>query len=426
MSAQCRFCDHPLTTTFLDLGFSPIANNYLTPEELSQPEVHYSLCTYVCSLCLLVQLPNTVERTALFHKDYAYFSSYSSTWLEHSQNYATAMIQHYKLTEESLVIEVASNDGYLLDYFIKASIPVLGIDPAASVAQTAIEKGIPTRIAFFGKELAKKLLQEQKVADLLIANNVLAHVPDLNDFIAGFKLLLNQDGIATFEFPHLLALITTMSFDTIYHEHYSYFSLHAVETIFAHHGLTVFHLEELRTHGGSLRIFACHTGSKKHVKQESIKQFKEKEKAAGLDTINGYKHFQNAVQARKHTLLKELTALKEAGKTIVGYGAPAKGNTLLNYCGIRTDFIDYTVDRNPHKQGLYLPGTHIPIKAVEALTLTKPDVIIILPWNLKDEIIGQLKPICTWNPYYLIPIDLSKDCYAHPTSGASRGISHNA
>jgi SAM-dependent methyltransferase len=421
---KCRFCLNTLTITFVNLGNSPIANNYLTKDQLSKRENYYSLHTYVCSSCLLVQLPHDVSENEIFHKDYAYFSSYSSTWLEHSEKYTHDMISRYQFNSNHLIIEVASNDGCLLRYFKENGVPVLGIDPAQSVAQTALRKGIPTVIDFFGKRLATHLKEQGKSADLIIANNVLAHVPDLNDFVAGFKILLKQKGIATFEFPHLLALINNKAFDTIYHEHFSYFSLTTVEKIFAHHGLTIFNVEELTTHGGSLRVFVRHANYFELPINPRVSTFKNKEEKAGLNTLAGYKNFQEKVKTIKYSLLKKLIFLKENGKTIAGYGAPAKGNTLLNYCGIRTDFLEYTVDRNPHKQGFYLPGTHIPIKSVEELLSTKPDYILILPWNLKDEIIGQLQPVCTWNPTYIVPIEQIKDSHEFPTPLNPRSISH--
>lgn len=423
MKKICNFCLTKLSRTFVDLGNSPIANNYRTATQLLEKETYLPLHVFICDSCLLVQLPATTHKEEIFHKEYAYFSSYSTTWLEHSKTYTEMISSRFNLNEKSLVIEVASNDGYLLHYFKEKNIPVLGIDPAESVAQEAIKKGIPTIIDYFGTKLATYLKSEGKIANLLVANNVLAHVPDINDFVQGFKILLNPSGIATFEFPHILKLIENKAFDTIYHEHFSYFSFITVEKIFTLHGLTIFDAEELETHGGSLRIFVCHSENKQLLPTQKIHELQNKYKAANLDTVDGYKNFQHQVVAIKRSLLTTLIAFKNQGKTIVGYGAPAKGNTLLNYCGIRTDFLDYTVDKNPHKQGFYLPGTHIPIKPVEELLTTKPDCILILPWNLKDEIIGQLKNICSWNPLYLTPFSTEK-LYDIQRTYSSGSISH--
>jgi len=424
MKHFCNFCLEELSTTFVDLGNSPIANNYCTDETVSRMEPYFPLKVYICDSCLLVQIPPSTTREALFHRDYAYFSSYSTTWLEHSKQYAVSMIERFKLNKQSRVIEIASNDGYLLQYFKEQAIPVLGIDPAESVAQSAIAKGIPTLVEYFGTVMASRLKNQGLSADLVAANNVLAHVPDINDFVAGFKIILNPAGVATFEFPHILKLIENRAFDTIYHEHFSYLSFPTVEKIFAHHGLTIFDVEELTTHGGSLRIFVKHAENGSLEISEQVTAIKQAYHDTQLDMLEGYKNFQSQVETIKRSLLNTLITLKNHGKKIAGYGAPAKGNTLLNYCGIRTDFLDYTVDRNPHKQGFYLPGTHIPIKPVEALIESKPDCILILPWNLKDEIISQLRPLCSWNPLYLTPFSI-EDPYDVPRTPSTRSLSHN-
>lgn len=424
MKHFCNFCLTELSQTFLDLGNSPIANNYRTADQLDMSEPYFPLHLYICSSCLLVQLPPSTTKEAIFHRDYAYFSSYSTTWLAHSKNYAKQTIDRFNLTHESLVIEVASNDGYLLQYFKEENVPVLGIDPAESVATATQEKGIPTLVEYFGVTLAQELKASGKQADLMVANNVLAHVPDLNDFVAGFKVALKPYGIATFEFPHILKLIENKAFDTIYHEHYSYFSFPTVEKIFAHHGLTIFDVEELTTHGGSLRIFARHTENNSRPLSDRVEKLKNKYHQASLDTLEGYANFQSQVQLVKRSLLARLIALKNDNKMIAGYGAPAKGNTLLNYCGIRTDFLEYTVDRNPHKQGLYLPGTQIPIKPVEELLKTKPDCILILPWNLKEEIITQLQEVCSWKPLYFTPFSVEA-LYDISRTPTPRSVSHN-
>lgn len=382
---------------------SPLANRYVAPEELGEPEVFYPLVTYVCDICLLVQLPPTVNPETLF-SDYAYFSSYSDTWLEHSRRYAEEMIERFELGASHLVMELASNDGYLLQYFAGAGIPVLGIEPAANVAQAAEEKGIPTLVRFFGEETARDLVRDGKRADLLAANNVLAHVPDLNGFVKGIEIALADGGVATFEFPQLLELIKRNAFDTIYHEHFSYFSFMAVQRVFAAHGLTIFDVDELSTHGGSMRIYARRTGDKGEPVSARVDALLEKERQAGLDDPETYTAFAEQVVETKRNLLNLLIELKSGGRSLVGYGAAAKGNTLLNYCGIGPDFLDYTADRSPHKQGRYLPGTHVPIHAPERIAETKPDYVLILPWNLLDEIMGQLAHIREWGGRFVVPI----------------------
>ncbi len=394
MPAACRFCAAPLTTVFADLGMSPIANDYLTPEQASGMEPFYPLRALVCATCFLVQLEDYSRAEALFADDYAYFSSYSTSWLAHSERYVEAMTERFGLSASSKVVELASNDGYLLQYFVARGVPVLGIEPAASVAQAAQLKGVPTVQRFFGVETASDLVGEA-AADLLLGNNVLAHVPDLNDFVGGMRVLLKPDGVITMEFPHLMRLIADNQWDTIYHEHFSYLSLVTVQRVFAAHGLRLFDVEELPTHGGSLRIFGCHAAS---VRPESaaVDALAERERAAGLEDLAVYAAYGQRVVAEKRDILEFLIALKRDGRRIVGYGAPAKGNTLLNYCGIGTDFVEYTCDLNPHKQDHVLPGTHIPIVSPDRLRIDRPDIVFILPWNLKDEIIEQLAFVREW------------------------------
>ncbi|WP_350329376.1 class I SAM-dependent methyltransferase [Pseudanabaena mucicola] len=401
--AQCRFCKTDLKHTFVNLGMSPLSNSYLKSEQLNQSEKFYPLHTYVCSKCLLVQLEEFESPDHIF-SDYAYFSSYSDTWLNHAREYTNLMIERFKFSSSSQVIEIASNDGYLLQFFQEQQIPVLGVEPAANVAEVAKSKNIPTLVKFFGVATAKELAEQNNKADLLLGNNVLAHVPDINDFVAGMKTILKQDGVITMEFPHLLQLISQNQFDTIYHEHFSYLSLTTVEQIFAYHGLTLFDVEELATHGGSLRIYAKHKDNHELKICDRLALLREKEKQSGLDRVETYLEFNAHVMKTKHKLLSFLVQIKNAGRSIVGYGAPAKGNTLLNYCGIRTDFLDYTCDRSPHKQGLFLPGTHIPIYAPEQIKVTKPDYVLILPWNLKDEIQEQLSYIREWGGQFIVPI----------------------
>ena len=400
---RCRFCGTGLARTFVDLGCSPIANDYLAPDDLSRMEPFYPLCAYVCEECLLVQIPAVQTPERLFDDAYAYFSSYSDSWLAHAKAYAGAMIGRLGLGPGHRVVEVASNDGYLLQYFQQADIPVLGIEPAGNCAAAAVARGIPTEVVFFGEAAARALAAEQ-AADLMAANNVLAHVPDINDFVEGFRILLKPAGVATFEFPHLLNLIERNEFDTIYHEHYSYLSLHAVRQVFAAHGLVVFDVEELPSHGGSLRLFVRHAANDRLAIAPGVARVAAREEAAGLTRIDGYLGFETKVRKVKRDLLKFLIEAREQGKTVVGYGAPAKGNTLLNYCGVRTDLLDYTVDRSPHKQGKYLPGTRIPIFAPERIRETRPDYLLILPWNLQAEIIEQMKAVRDWGCRFVLPI----------------------
>ncbi len=410
MADNCRFCSNPLEYTFANLGMSPIANDYLNQVQVHRAEKFYPLHTYVCEKCLLVQLEEFESPDHIFGDgDYAYFSSYSESWLRHAKDYTDLMMQRFGFNASTQVIEIASNDGYLLQYFHERGIPVLGIEPAANTAKVAIEKGIPSVAKFFGVQTAKEFLDEGTQADLLIGNNVLAHVPDVNDFVAGIKIILKPNGILTIEFPHLLQLMQQNQYDTIYHEHFSYFSFLTVEKIFATHSMTLFDVEELSTHGGSLRIYGKHDDAELPIISERVKQLKAKETAAGLDALGTYITFGEKVKENKRKLLSFLIAAKAEGKTIVGYGAPAKGNTLLNYCGVNTDFIEYTVDLNPHKQGLFLPGTRIPIYHPDKIRETKPDYVLILPWNLKEEIMEQIK-IGEWGGQFVLPIPEVQIC----------------
>jgi len=390
----CRFCAAPVEAVFADLGMSPLANSYLPPERANSMEPFYPLRALVCEKCFLVQLEEFETPEQIF-SDYAYFSSYSSSWLDHSRRYSEQMIARLGLDETSHVVEIASNDGYLLQFFHERQIPVLGIEPAANVAKVALQKGIPTLVEFFGRETASSLAGESS-ADLLLGNNVLAHVPDLTDFVAGMKILLSPTGVITMEFPHLLRLMADNQWDTIYHEHFSYFSFLTVSRVFEAHGLRVFDVEELPTHGGSLRIYGAHADDPSKPETDAARELLERERAAGYESLDTYLGYGRRVEADKRQILSFLIGLKEQGLRVVGYGAPAKGNTLLNYCGVGVDFIDYTCDLNPHKQGHFLPGSHIPIRAPEAILKDKPDVVLILPWNLKDEIVQQLSFIGEW------------------------------
>jgi SAM-dependent methyltransferase len=398
----CRFCSTPLGRIFADLGMSPLSNAYVKPERLLSMEPFYPLTVYVCDSCRLVQLPAVVTPETIF-SDYAYFSSYSDSWLEHARRYTAAMIERFGFGPHSRVVEIASNDGYLLQYFKQAGVPVLGVEPAANVAKVAEEAGVPTLVRFFGRQTARDLVEGGRTADLLLGNNVLAHVPDINDFVAGLKILLKADGVVTMEFPHLVQLMRGNQFDTIYHEHFSYLSLLSVERIFEAHGLRLFDVEELPTHGGSLRIYARHADAAEEA-SERLRKVRHDEEAYGLDDPATYSRFAGQVVETKRALLAFLIEARREGKTIVGYGAPAKGNTLLNYCGIRQDFIDYTVDRSPHKQGSFLPGTRLAIHAPERLRETKPDYVLILPWNLRDEIVEQMAWIREWGGKFVVPI----------------------
>ena len=400
---KCRFCDSPLVDTFVDLGMSPLCEDHVKPEELKQMEPFYPLHSYVCSKCFLVQVESLVSPSEIF-SDYAYFSSYSDSWLKHIKKYTEQVLNRFEITNKSLVAELASNDGYLLQYFLEKKIPVLGIEPAANVAKFAVEKGIRTEVKFFGVKTAKELVGRYGKTDLLIGNNVLAHVPDINDFVAGMNVFLKPEGVITMEFPHLMRLVERNQFDTIYQEHFSYLSFTTVEQIFNHHGLALFDVEEIPTHGGSIRIYAKHKEDKTKDISPNVFRMLSIEKNKGMRTLSYYSDFREKVKETKWKILEFLINAKRDNKTVVGYGAPGKGNTLLNYCGVRTDFIDYTVDRNPHKQGNYLPGTLIPIYHPDRIKETKPDYVFILPWNLKDEIIEQLSYITDWGGQFVVPI----------------------
>ncbi|MEX5216525.1 MAG: methyltransferase domain-containing protein [Nitrospiraceae bacterium] len=399
----CRFCGSFLANTFIDLGMSPLANSYVDKDHLNCMEPFYPLHVYICKECLLVQLEEFTSPQSIF-EDYAYFSSYSDSWLQHASKYVDVVCERFKLGKSSRVIEVASNDGYLLQYFIKRGVPVLGIEPAANVAKVAKSKGIPTLVKFFGVQTARGVKARGERADLVIGNNVLAHVPNVNDFVGGLKIALNSRGVITMEFPHLMRLMEENQFDTIYHEHFSYLSLLAVERIFGKHGLALFDVEELATHGGSLRIYAKHSDDLSKPSSLRLQDLREREAAAGFEDFNHYLHFAKRAAETKRKLLAFLVGAKNEGKVVVGYGAPAKGNTLLNYCGIRTDFIEYTVDRSPHKQGQYLPGVRIPIFAPDMIRQTKPDYVLILPWNIQDEVIRQMDFIREWGGQFVVPI----------------------
>ncbi|MDQ4082168.1 MAG: class I SAM-dependent methyltransferase [Actinomycetota bacterium] len=398
----CRLCAAPLRIPFVDLGLSPLANAYLSADDLEREETFYPLRVYVCERCLLVQLPVFARPEEIFG-DYAYFSSYSDSWLEHARRYAEAASTRFGLDRTSQVVEVASNDGYLLQYFRAHGIPVLGVEPARNVAAAAEERGIPTVVEFFGAELADGLVRDGHAADLVVANNVLAHVPDVHDFVEGVSRVLKPAGIVTMEFPHLLRLLAERQFDTIYHEHFSYFTLLVVEHLFAEHGLRLFDVEEVPTHGGSLRIYATHAGASPEPTAR-LRDVRRREQEAGLDRVEGYLGFEEAVRAVKRDLLGFLIEAKRDGRSVVAYGAAAKGNTLLNYCGIRADFVDYVVDRSPHKQGLFLPGTRLPIVPPERTRETRPDFLLILPWNLKEEIIEQMSYVRAWGCRFVVPV----------------------
>ncbi len=382
---------------------SPLANSYIKPEQRSRMEPFYPLHVYVCSACLLVQLEQFSSPHDIF-SDYAYFSSFSDSWLAHAKRYVDMIADRFRLGRDSKVVEIASNDGYLLQNFVARGVPVLGVEPAANVAEVAKQKGINTTVAFFGEKTARDLVADGWGADLIIGNNVLAHVPDLNDFVKGLKVLLKPTGLITMEFPHLVQLMEQNQFDTIYHEHFSYFSFLAVEKVFARHGMTLFDVEELPTHGGSLRIYARHAQDSSKPIGARAQDLKAREEKAGFGRLDHYLSFGPQVEATKRKLLSFLIAAKQEGKRVVGYGAPAKGNTLLNYCGVRTDLIDYTVDRSPHKQGHFLPGVHIPIHSPEKVRETRPDYLLILPWNLREEVMEQMAFIREWGGKFVVPI----------------------
>jgi hypothetical protein len=400
---HCRFCNSLLRYTFVDLGMSPLCESYVSADQLNHMEPFYPLHVYICDNCFLVQLVEYVSPEHIF-SDYAYFSSYSDSWLKHAKDYAEMAIARFCLDAQSQVMEIASNDGYLLQYFVERHIPVLGIEPAANVAGVAEMKGIPTFVKFFGERTAVELVSDGKQADLLLGNNVLAHVPDINDFVKGMKVLLRPQGVITMEFPHLMRLMEENQFDTIYHEHFSYFSLLTVEKIFNAHDLTLFDVEEIPTHGGSLRIYARHSQDTSKPVGHRVMELRAREEMGGFTRLDHYFSFSEKVKETKLKLLEFLIRIKRVGCSVAGYGAPGKGNTLLNYCGIRTDFLDYTVDRNPYKHGKCTPGTHIPIFHPDKIRETKPDYILILPWNLRGEIMGQLAYVREWGAKFVIPI----------------------
>ena len=402
VSHKCRFCNSDLSKIFADLGDSPLANSYLKESDFDN-EKFYPLCTFLCENCFLVQLEELETPENIF-SEYAYFSSFSTSWVKHAKDYVDMIIPKLSLDEKSLVIEIASNDGYLLQNFTGKNIPVLGIEPAQNIAKSAIEKNIPTLTKFFDSKLAKDLVNEGKIADLIIGNNVFAHVPCLNNFITGLKILLKPNGVITLEFPHLLQLIQNNQFDTIYHEHFSYFSLFTAKKIFEHHGLKIFDVEELSTHGGSLRLFITHFDNNQISETSEVASIVEQEKKFGLTQINTYENFSKNIIKIKTNLLDFVEKAKKNSKNIICYGAPAKGNTLLNYCGFSKTLIDYTVDKNPNKQNLFLPGTHIPIFSPEKIKETKPDFILVLPWNLQDEILNELNYVKSWGCQFIIPI----------------------
>ena len=403
MQADCRFCGAKLRHTLVDLGMSPLCESYVSPENANRMEAFYPLHVYVCGNCFLAQLQQYVSREEIFN-EYAYFSSYSDSWLEHAKRYTDMIVSRLGLNHRSTVMELASNDGYLLQYFVQKKIKAIGVEPAANVAAVAEKNGVPTVVKFFGRETAKELAARYGQVDLLIGNNVLAQVPDLNDFVGGMKTVLKSDGVITMEFPHLMRLMNENQFDTIYHEHFSYFSFIAAEKIFARHGIKLFDVEELSTHGGSLRIYGRHDEDGARPVGDRAIEMKRREHDAGYDRIETYSNFGEQVKETKRKLLEFLISARRQGKSVVGYGAPGKGNTLLNYCGIRTDFIDYTVDRNPYKQGKFLPGTHIPILHPDKIKETKPDYLFILPWNFKDEIMTQMSGIREWGGKFVVPI----------------------
>ncbi|HXH70207.1 MAG TPA: class I SAM-dependent methyltransferase [Pyrinomonadaceae bacterium] len=401
---NCRFCQNPLSREFIDLVNSPPSNSYLRAEQLGEPEVFYPLRVFVCEKCFLVQVDEYKKADEIFDETYAYFSSFSKTWLEHSKNYVEMMCERFGFDENSQVIEIASNDGYLLQFFQQKSVPVLGIEPTLSTAQAAREKGIETWTKFFGVELAQKLVEKNLQADLLLGNNVLAHVPNINDFVAGFKVALKPEGVITMEFPHLLQLVENNQFDTIYHEHFSYLSLHTAQKIFARHDLTIFDVEEITTHGGSLRIFANHAEHESLENTANVEKLLAKEKEFGLLDLDYYSNFQPKADRVKYDFLAFLIEQKRLGKKIAAYGAAAKGNTLLNYCGIKNDLIDFVVDASPHKQNLFLPASHIPIFDESFIEREKPDLVVVLPWNIKEEIFGQLDYIREWDGKFVVAI----------------------
>lgn len=403
---KCRFCGADLSHQFVDLGMSPLCQTQIRPEELNKMEPFFPLLVHICAECFLVQLEEYVAPDVVFGADYPYYSSYSDSWVDHAKRYVEHVIADFGIDRDDFVVELASNDGYLLQHFVAQGIRCLGVEPAAGCAEAAKRKGVPTISRFFGVQTAHHVRSTEGPAKLVLGNNVLAHVPDLNDFVGGVRALLADDGFATFEFPHLKCLIDENQFDTIYHEHFSYFSLTTVRQVFAAHELRLFDVRELKTHGGSIRIYACHEGCEDPAMAttERIGELEQREIDAGYRDLDMYRTFSDRVEETKRKLLEFLIDAKRSGKTIVGYGAPGKGNTLLNYCGIRTDFLDYTVDRNPHKQGTYTPGTRIPIYVPEKIFETKPDYVLILPWNLAQEITSAMAGIRSWGGRFVVPI----------------------
>ena len=401
---NCRFCNNKVVNDFVDLGFSPPSNSFLSKEQLNQFETFYPLKVQVCGSCFLVQVDEYAKYDDIFGKDYIYFSSYSSSWLEHARNYTDMMIKRFNFNHESNVFEIASNDGYLLQYFKEKNINVLGIEPTRNTADVAISKGIETMVRFFGKKLALELQKKENYADLILGNNVLAHVPDINDFVSGLPLVLKKDGVITFEFPHLMELILNNQFDTIYHEHFSYLSLHVVNLIFNKHNLKIFDVDQIKTHGGSLRIYATHSNNNNQSVLNNVKDLLNKELQFGINSIEKYNSFQNLTELVKDDLLTFLINAKKHNKKVIGYGAAAKGVTLLNFSGIRKDLIKFIVDKSPHKIGTYIPGVHIPVMAEDEIRKHKPDYILILPWNLKSEIISQLNYANEWGCKFVVAI----------------------
>ena len=401
---NCRFCKNILTNEFVDLGFSPPSNAFLTKAQLNEPETFYPLKIMVCEKCFLVQIDEFAKHDAIFNSEYAYFSSFSTSWLAHAKAYTTMMVERFGFSNKSQVIEIASNDGYLLQYFKELNVPVLGIEPTANTAAAAKLKGINTIVDFFGVKLANSLAAENRKADLLLGNNVLAHVPDINDFVAGLKILLNDEGVITFEFPHLLQLIDKNQFDTIYHEHFSYLSLVAVKQIFEHHQLNIFDVEEVVTHGGSLRIFAKHSNDLTKAISNNVENMLEKEINFGLTDLTIYQNYQAKAEKVKNDFTEFLILAKKEGKKVAAYGAAAKGNTLLNFAGIKKDLLEFVVDASPHKQNKYLPGVHIPVVSIDYLNKQKPDYVVLLPWNLQDEITSQLNYIKNWDGRFVVAV----------------------
>ncbi len=401
---KCRFCASHLKDEFIDLVNSPPSNAFLKKEQLDEAESFYPLKVLVCNSCYLVQIAEYKKATDIFDADYAYFSSFSTSWLAHSKAYTDKMVKNFGFDQNSLVIEIASNDGYLLQYFKEKNIPVLGVEPTKNTAEVAIKKGIETITEFFGVDFAKKLVAENRQADLLLGNNVLAHVPDLNDFVGGMKIALKPQGVITMEFPHLMQLVENNQFDTIYHEHFSYLSFFTVKQVFEKHGLVMFDVEEIPTHGGSLRIYAKHEEDNSKIIADNVRNLIDKEIQKGVNTLAYYQGFQEKVDALKYDFLGFLLEQKQTGKKVASYGAAAKGNTLLNYFGIRKDLITFVTDLSPHKQGKYLPASHIPVVDEQMLKAEKPDFVVIFPWNIKEEIMKQLSYIREWGGKFVVAV----------------------